>query len=384
MTSTIGDVLQAEFGCVEGLRSHHDIGWCGFQKRAAAMSEEEHPVEAILDARGDPAHRWFHVLWEERDARGAEQYSWLHSKDLQGCDQVVKAFWEVSGLDKTASLELDGENRCEHCNRTFARPADLKGHHTRKKNKGGCQLREGSRKGSLAEKELMRRQQKGIQADIGSVMLGPDELENVFEFKYLGHLFAADGCCWQAILVRLAIAKTIFAKLFSVWDSKELSIDLKLRLYTAGIVSIVAYGVEAWDMTEKVMTRLRGWNSRCLHMITGRSYRDEAVSPTFDLVASILSRRQKWLGHVLRSHEAFLARRVLLGEVQEHKSKGLQYQQGSLLSEAPSHESVEELVEIGELRDEWRFWSWLGHWAGKPTQGLREPDWGEWVDPLNI
>ena len=85
-------------------------------------------------------------------------------------------------------------------------------------------------------------------------MLGLGELENVFEFKYLGHLFQADGCCWQAILVRLAIAKRIFSKLFSVWDSKELSVELKLRLYRAGIVSVVTYGVEAWDMTEKVMT----------------------------------------------------------------------------------------------------------------------------------
>ena len=168
--------------------------------------------------------------------------------------------------------------------------------------------------------------------------------------------------------MRLAIAKKIFSKLFSVWDSKELSVELKLRLYTAGIVSIVTYGVEAWDMDDKVVTRLRGWNSRCLHMITGRSYREEATSPTFDLVASILSRRQKWIGHVLRSEEAFLARRVMLGEVQEHKANGLCYKAGTLLSEAPQHSSVEELVEIAELRDEWRFWSWLGHWAGKPIK----------------
>ena len=122
-------------------------------------------------------------------------------------------------------------------------------------------------------------------------------------------------------------------------------------------------------MNDKVMTRLRGWNSRCLHHITGRSYREEAQSPTFDLLASILSRRQKWLGHILRSEEAFLPRRVLLGEVKEHKEKGLKYKHGSLLSEAPSHESCEEIVEAAEYRDAWRFWTWLGHWAGGPGQG---------------
>ena len=61
--------------------------------------------------------------------------------------------------------------------------------------------------------------------------------------------------------------------------------------------------------------------------------------------------------------------RVLLamGEVQEHKAQGRPYKHGSLLSEAPTHSSVEELVEIAELRDEWSFWSWLEHWAGKPA-----------------
>ena len=39
---------------------------------------------------------------------------------------------------------------------------------------------------------------------------------------------------------------------------------------------------------------------------------------------------------------------------------------------------------IGKLRDESRFWSWMGHWPGQPVQGLRDPNWDEWVDPLNI
>ena len=173
----------------------------------------------------------------------------------------------------------------------------------------------------------------------------------------------------------MGIAKAIFSKLFTVWDSKEMHTELKMRLYLAGIVSIVTWGVEAWEMNAKVVTRLRGWNSRCLHRITGRSYKEEAVNPTFDLVASIMARRQKWLGHVLRAGESFLARRVLLGEVQEHKEAGRRYRAGSLLAEAPAHESVEELVKLGEMRDEWRFWSWLEHWAGQPKDRNPSDAW---------
>jgi hypothetical protein len=365
-----------------GLDKHHDLRHCGFKLRAEAMSEEEFEVEEILDARGDPAHRWFYVKWAG-DWPG-QQYSWLHKKDVGNCKQLETEFWASSGLDKDAQLEVDGEHRCGQCNQTFARDRDVKGHKTRSKALGGCQLREGSRVGTLAEKEMKRRQQQAAQAEIGRVHLGDDRLENLFAFKYLGHLYHADGCSEQAVAVRLAIAKVAFSKLYSVWESSELHTDLKLRLYVAGIVSILSYGVEAWDMTEKLRTKLRGWNSRCLHVITGRSYRDEAVSPTYDLVASVLSRRQKWLGHLLRADPGFLARRVLLGEAHHYKTQGLQYEFGSLLSEAPEHESAQELLELAEERDEWRFWSWLGHWAGKPYKGLQDPIWEDYMDPLNI
>jgi hypothetical protein len=348
------------------MSAHHDLRHCGFKIRAQAMTEVEYPIAEILEARGDPAHRWFKVEWE--GDWGDEQYSWLHKNDLKGCDALVEAFWESSGLDKDARLEIEGEHRCGQCNKTFKTEPALKGHKTKSKSKGGCQLREGSRIGSLAEKELKRRQQKEIQKHIGRVMLGEKRLENVFEFKYLGHLFQADGDGERAVQVRLAIAKMAFSKLFSVWDSKELHTDLKLKLYITGIVSILAYGVEAWDMNEKVRTRLRGWNSRCLHTITGRSYRDEAVSPTFDLVASILSRRQKWLGHVLRSDPE-------LGEAHWHKTEEVEYKFGSLLSEAPRHKSAAELIELAELKDEWRFWTWIGNWAGKPWRDLEDPVW---------
>jgi hypothetical protein len=305
---------------------------------------------------------------------------------VAGCKRLETEFWARSGLDKDAQLELDGEHRCGQCNSVFKRDRDVKSHKTKSKKKGGCQLREGSRVGTLAEKEMKRRQQQAVQAEIGRVYLGDDRLQNVFEFKYLGHLYHADGSSEQAVAVRLAIAKVAFCKLYSVWESSELHTDLKLKLYVAGIVSILSYGVEAWDMTEKLRTKLRGWNSRCLHVITGRSYRDEAVSPTYDLVASVLSRRQKWLGHLLRAAPDFLARRVLLGEAQHYKTQGLQYDCGSLLSEAPEHASAQELVELAEARDEWCFWSWLGHWAGKPYRGLQDPIWAgeDYMDPLNI
>ena len=340
----------------DGLTAHLANGWCPFKQRAERQFESEFEVDRIVDVRGDPAHRWYLVRWVGE--WGANQQTWQHSKDLKNSKDKVEAFWEHSSLDRQARIEKEGEVRCGACNKTFKLQSGLKSHLTKKaKSKGGCKMQERSRKGTLAEKEVKRRQQESIQEKCGAVVLDSLTLENVLEFKYLGHLFQADGDIERPITVRANLAKAIFSRLSWVWDSKTLSKALKLRLFNQGIISVLVYGCEAWELNEKIKAKLIGWNSKCLHRITGRSHQEECVSPTFDLVKHVISRRQKWLGHMLRADPELLARRVLLAEIKEHKSQGQDYKEGTLLSEAPAHGSEEELLALCSDRDAWRRWT---------------------------
>ena len=77
------------------------------------------------------------------------------------------------------------------------------------------------------------------------------------------------------------------------------------------------YGCEAWWLVELMMRSLNGWNLRCLHLINGRSYREEAVEPSLDLVALVRARRLRWLGHVLRAEESYLLNKVVVGYVKD-------------------------------------------------------------------
>jgi hypothetical protein len=79
--------------------------------------------------------------------------------------------------------------------------------------------------------------------------------------------------------------------------------DLKLRIFVRGVVSILVYGSEAWRLTLKILTKLNGWNSRCLAIITGNTPRAEARirTQTMDIGGIIRCRRKVWLGHILRS-----------------------------------------------------------------------------------
>ena len=65
-------------------------------------------------------------------------------------------------------------------------------------------------------------------------------------------------------------------------------------------------------LTPRALAMLNGFNSRQLHRITGRSYRDEATTPSYDLLKAVRTRRHQWLGHILRMPSDRLLRRAVL------------------------------------------------------------------------
>ena len=85
-------------------------------------------------------------------------------------------------------------------------------------------------------------------------------------------------------------------------------------------------------LTPRALATLNGFNSRQLHRITGRSYRDEATKPSYDLLTAVRTRRYHWLGHILRMPADRLVRRAVLALGQR---AGPPYQPGSLLMDTP-------------------------------------------------
>ena len=74
---------------------------------------------------------------------------------------------------------------------------------------------------------------------------------------------------------------------------------------------------------------LNGFNSRCLHVITGEEYRVTAVSPAYNLLLSVRQRRLRYLGHLLRIPHDSLVRRTLIAMA----GGGNRYPEGSELKD---------------------------------------------------
>ena len=332
------------FDTRKGLRIHEALK-C--ERARAEFFQEAYFVERILDVRGSPEHRFFFVKWK---GWGAEDGSWKHSWDLRQAEEAIKDFWKSSGLDPGCTIpEQPGLNRCPCCNKEFKRPQDVKAHATR-----GCPWAEASRVGTRAEKAVKKAKQVKAQEAAGVVMLQDQRLENVFNFGYRGFLFQADGDRTPALEQRMAIARSRFGELHEVWRSPKISTDAKIRIYACAVVSVLTYGNEIWLFSEKIKAKLRGWNARCLALITGREHREETVDPTFDILERLRARRLRWAGHILRSEESNLLRRVLLAEAQQELEAG-HATAGGLLMDAPTFRSVEELLGFAEDREGWRF-----------------------------
>jgi hypothetical protein len=339
--------------CARGFACKHGLGihmgrWCRKAKQEGHSPSEEYEVERVLDARGVPERRFYLIHWKGYPAAEA---TWLAGSELDAAGDCVDEFWESSGIARSAVLTVQGENRCTYCNQCFCRDQDLKGHHTR-----GCKRKPAARTGSKSERALQRKKQCDVQDAAGAVWMSMTRIKNGFTFSYLGFGFQADADLEFALLQRMAIARKRFGQLHEVWRSKKLPTTAKVRIYACAVVSVLTYGSEIWRFDEKSMRQLRGWNARCLVIITGRDYRAETVEPTFDLLGRLRSRRLRWAGHILRLEEASLLRRVLLAQVEEELQGGAARARaaGGLLKDAAPYSSVEELLVLARDRKGWQ------------------------------
>ena len=141
--------------------------------------------------------------------------------------ECIDDFWAVHPeLDMTSHIKAEGEHRCEWCNKNYELASGLKGHHHTKgcRSKPQC-LAKGTRTAKAIRRDKLKRQQDNE----ATVTLVGNQLNNVFEFSYLGHLFQADGDPFHAVEVRAAMAKATYGKLHEFWSSSILNQDTKIR-----------------------------------------------------------------------------------------------------------------------------------------------------------
>ena len=139
------------------------------------------------------------------------------------------------------------------------------------------------------------------------ISIGDQILEDVTCFEYLGSKLDEVGGTLADVKSRINKSRTAFASLTKVWNSNNISIKTKLRLFKSNVLSVLLYGAETWFLNTAVVSKLQTYVNKCLRRIH-KIFWPNKISNTellersdmSDIKLTIKQRKWRWLGHTLR------------------------------------------------------------------------------------
>ncbi|VDO93299.1 unnamed protein product [Schistosoma margrebowiei] len=76
------------------------------------------------------------------------------------------------------------------------------------------------------------------------ITLDGETLEDVESFTYLGSIIDEQGGSHADVKARIGKARAAFSQLKNIWNSKQLSTNIKVRIFNANVKAVLLYGAE--------------------------------------------------------------------------------------------------------------------------------------------
>lgn len=157
------------------------------------------------------------------------------------------------------------------------------------------------------------------------ISIGDHKLEVVDHFTYLGSTVSSCLSIDREINTRIAKAASVMSRLKQrVWNNSNLSLQTKLHVYRACVLSTLLYSSEAWTTHTRHEQKLNSFHMRCLRRILGIVWQDKITNSEVleragmqSLIATLCERRLRWLGHVRRMEAGRIPKDLMYGELVE-------------------------------------------------------------------
>ena len=132
------------------------------------------------------------------------------------------------------------------------------------------------------------------------VQAGPDKMEVVASFCYLGDMLSASGGCEITVTTHVKTAWKKFRELLPVLTSRHLSYKTRGHVYSSCVQSALLHASETWPITTMTLQHNDRAMIRQIHSIKPE---DVATVRSNDLLAKLeledlIKRRLRWFGHV--------------------------------------------------------------------------------------
>ena len=210
-----------------------------------------------------------------------------------------------------------------------------------------------------------------------SLKAGGLELEVVGSFILVGSEISGkhEKGTLPEVKRRKALAAATFKSLLKIlWKRPEVSVEIKMRIFNASVLSRLLYGAETWVVYAGDLASLEAFQNNCLRRIlripwmekvTGVEVRRRCCGqPTIEEI--LRQRRMRWLGHVQRMGPERQPKAMYWGMREGERKQGRQ-------RKTWTQQARQDLKELRETQD----WMWKcqdrGAWVKliKPTAGKK-------------
>ena len=134
------------------------------------------------------------------------------------------------------------------------------------------------------------------------VQVGPDKLEVVASFCYLGDMLSAGGGCEMAVTTHVKTAWKKFRELLPVLISRHLSYKTRGHVYSSCVRSAMLHASETWPLTKTNLQRLQRNDRSMIRQICSIKPDDVARVRSSELLAKL---QLEDLNLILREREGF-------------------------------------------------------------------------------
>ncbi|VDO73353.1 unnamed protein product [Schistosoma curassoni] len=161
------------------------------------------------------------------------------------------------------------------------------------------------------------------------ITLDRETLEDVESFTYMGSIIDEQGGSDADVKARIGKERTASLQLKDMWNSKQLSTNIKVRIFDTNVKAVLLYGAETWRTTATIIKRVQVFINSCLCKILNIHWPDTVSNSllwerTNQLPAEeeIRKRRWKWIGHTLRKSSNCIMRQALTWNPEGKRERG--------------------------------------------------------------
>jgi len=121
----------------------------------------------------------------------------------------------------------------------------------------------------------------------------------------------------EDVASRIKKANGVFAQLYPVWRNLNISKEVKIRIFSTNVKSLLLYACETWKTTNQITRRLQIFVNKCLRRIMNTKWTNKFMNEELwkithqKSIENQIKRKWNWIGHTLRKETGAIGKTAL-------------------------------------------------------------------------